>query len=73
MPLAALPGGYDAINKNETNVAEHMKAAGYKTAHFGKWHNGFALGYEPWNVGFDESWLPAAHVHMDNMMRWAQR
>lgn len=28
-----------------------------------------SLGYEPWFVGFEDSWLPSAHVHKNNMMR----
>ena len=47
-----------------------MADGGYKTAHFGKWHNGRTLGYEPWEMGFQESWLPTSHVHLDNLMRW---
>lgn len=46
-----------------------MADGGYKTAHFGKWHNGRTLGYEPWEMGFQESWLPTSHVHLDNLMR----
>lgn len=30
--------------RNETTLGELMKGAGYRTAHFGKWHNGFSLG-----------------------------
>ena len=49
-------------------LAEHLKAAGYATGHFGKWHLGFSdLGYAPKEIreskdqmlptqhGFDES------------------
>jgi hypothetical protein len=32
-------------------------------------HNGKAQGYEPWNRGFNESWLPDDYVHVDNLMR----
>ena len=46
-----------------------LAGGGYKTAHFGKWHNGRTLGYEPWEMGFQESWLPTSHVHLDNLMR----
>ena len=62
-------GGYDYINRDEHNIAQAMKNLGYKTSHFGKWHNGRTLGYEPWNLGFEESWLPTAHLHMDNPFR----
>jgi hypothetical protein len=33
-------GGYDFLNRDEANIAQLMLGAGYKTAHFGKWHNG---------------------------------
>ncbi|MEI2722039.1 MAG: sulfatase [Verrucomicrobiota bacterium] len=36
----------------ETTLAEKLKAAGYVTAHVGKWHLGGA-GYEPQRQGFD--------------------
>ncbi|KAF8072774.1 MAP1D [Scenedesmus sp. PABB004] len=62
-------GGYDYINRAEVTAGELFAAAGYDTAHFGKWHNGRTLGYEPWEVGFQESWLPSSHVHLDNLMR----
>ncbi|WIA28865.1 hypothetical protein OEZ86_011391 [Tetradesmus obliquus] len=62
-------GGYDYINRGETTSAEFFADNGYDTAHFGKWHNGRTLGYEPWLVGFQDSWLPSSHVHLDNLMR----
>lgn len=36
----------------EITLAEHLKAAGYTTAHIGKWHLGDA-GFEPERQGFD--------------------
>lgn len=36
----------------EVTLAEHFKAAGYTTAHVGKWHLG-GDGYEPVRQGFD--------------------
>ena len=68
-PLPPKTGGYDYINRNEMMIGDAMKALGYKTAHFGKWHNGRTQGYEPWNMGFEDSWLPQAHLHMDNIFR----
>jgi arylsulfatase A-like enzyme len=62
-----LTGGYDYINMQELTIAKAMKTLGYKTAHFGKWHNGRTLGYEPWNQGFEESWMPQPHLHLDNV------
>ena len=41
-------------------LAESLKAAGYATAHFGKWHLGHNLAptdaYEPRDQGFDVDW-----------------
>jgi hypothetical protein len=34
-----------------------------------QWHNGRSLGYEPWLVGFQESWLPEQYIHLDNLMQ----
>jgi arylsulfatase A-like enzyme len=50
-------------------MGDVMQQAGYVTAHYGKWHNGAALGYEPWWRGFNESWLPTDYIHLDNLMR----
>ncbi|WIA17445.1 hypothetical protein OEZ85_014292 [Tetradesmus obliquus] len=53
-------GGWDYINSGEATAGEVMSAAGYHTAHYGKWHNGRTLGYEPWTVGFQDSWFPSS-------------
>jgi arylsulfatase A-like enzyme len=31
--------GWDFINRDEVTIGEALAAAGYRTAHFGKWHN----------------------------------
>ncbi|MEN9556507.1 MAG: hypothetical protein RLZZ232_2793 [Planctomycetota bacterium] len=36
-----------------TTLAEHLHTAGYRTAHFGKWHLGHGAPYEPIHQGFD--------------------
>lgn len=54
--LCAVAAAWDFINHEEVNAAKFMAAKGYKTAHFGKWHNGEATGYQPWSVGFQDSW-----------------
>lgn len=46
--------GYDFIHSDEVTAGKFMSGAGYRTAQFGKWHNCDVLGYEPWNVGFDQ-------------------
>jgi hypothetical protein len=37
-----------------------------------QWHNGRTLGYEPWFVGFNESWFPELYINVDNLMRYAK-
>ncbi|WIA18401.1 hypothetical protein OEZ85_009862 [Tetradesmus obliquus] len=61
--------GYDSFSLKEATMGDVMQQAGYVTAHYGKWHNGRAQGYEPWNRGFNDSWLPDDYVHVDNLMR----
>ncbi len=39
----------------QTTIAEMMRAAGYKTAHIGKWHLGHSPEKQPNGQGFDES------------------
>eukprot|EP00775_Hariotina_reticulata_P006470 gene6470-6698_t len=62
-------GGYDYINRDEPTSGHVMQDNGYKTAHYGKWHNGRTLGYEPWQMGFQESWFPELYINLDNLMR----
>jgi arylsulfatase A-like enzyme len=38
----------------ETTMASRLKAAGYRTALFGKWHLGYADRFHPMERGFDE-------------------
>jgi len=48
--------GADGINMalNEVTIAEALKAAGYRTALFGKWHVGSHRNFGPTKQGFDE-------------------
>lgn len=39
---------------DETTIADHLRAAGYATALFGKWHQGFDAAHHPQSRGFDE-------------------
>lgn len=48
------PGNTHGINATETTMAEMLKARGYKTAIYGKWHLGHHLKFLPTRHGFDE-------------------
>jgi arylsulfatase len=46
-------GGLDGLTQWEVTLAKALSAAGYATAHFGKWHLGSAQGRLPSDQGFD--------------------
>lgn len=46
--------GGERMNLGETTIAEVFKKAGYKTAAYGKWHNGMQPPYHPNARGFDD-------------------
>ena len=50
----------------ERTMADRLKAAGYRTALFGKWHLGSAPGFHPLERGFDEffGFLGGQHNYM---------
>ena len=52
--VRGVQSGAERMNLNETTIAETFKASGYKTAIFGKWHNGSQFPYHPRARGFDE-------------------
>jgi arylsulfatase A-like enzyme len=47
-------GGGERLDLDEITLADVFKDAGYKTAAFGKWHNGMQYPYHPNARGFDE-------------------
>jgi arylsulfatase A-like enzyme len=51
----------------ETTMADHLKAAGYRTALFGKWHLGTGDKFHPMARGFDEffGFLGGQHSYLD--------
>ncbi|WEJ11393.1 sulfatase family protein [Sinorhizobium prairiense] len=74
---AILTGTYNHVNMVTTldthidnrlpNVAKHLRAGGYQTAIFGKWHLGEGQAHEP--AGFDEwSVLPGQGEYFDPVM-----
>ena len=48
------PGSKVGLNPEETTLAELLKAKGYATGIFGKWHLGDAPEFQPRKHGFDE-------------------
>lgn len=46
--------GGERLDTDETTIAEIFKNAGYKTAAYGKWHNGMQPPYHPNARGFDD-------------------
>jgi len=48
------PGDKRGLNPEEITIADMLKAAGYATGCFGKWHLGDQPGFMPLAQGFDE-------------------
>jgi arylsulfatase A-like enzyme len=46
--------GQERLNLDEVTIADTFRAAGYRTAAIGKWHNGSQWPYHPCARGFDE-------------------
>lgn len=57
MRMVPIPNRQD-LDPGKVTFAEALKAAGYATAHFGKWHLGEQGGSAPTAQGFDVSWNP---------------
>ncbi|MCS7024471.1 MAG: arylsulfatase [Bryobacteraceae bacterium] len=52
--VRGVTAGQERLNTDETTIAEIFRAAGYRTALFGKWHNGSQHPYHPNARGFEE-------------------
>ncbi|MGI9264200.1 MAG: sulfatase-like hydrolase/transferase [Gammaproteobacteria bacterium] len=71
---------HTGLDLDETTFAEVAKAAGYRTALYGKWHVGYQPNYNPIRQGFDEfigyvSGNVDYHAHLDQTGRedwWKQ-
>jgi len=46
--------GGERLDLDETTIADNFKQNGYKTAAYGKWHNGMQYPYHPNARGFDD-------------------
>lgn len=51
-----LHGGKEFLHLDERTFGNVFQDAGYATGMWGKWHNGKADGYWPWDRGFDEGY-----------------
>ena len=54
MSASGLVGDEMGLPVDQPIIAEHLKEVGYKTALFGKWHQGNADRFHPTKRGFDE-------------------
>lgn len=54
--VTGVTGGKETMNHEEVTIAEILKANGYTTGCFGKWHNGANYPYDPVGQGFDHFW-----------------
>jgi len=52
--VSGVSTGRERLNLDETTLADSLRAAGYATGAFGKWHNGTQYPYHPRGRGFDE-------------------
>lgn len=65
------PAGREAkefgLSLRERTLAERLKAAGYATGMFGKWHLGYKPEFHPTRRGFDQyfGFLGGAHSYVD--------
>ncbi|MEE2658873.1 MAG: arylsulfatase [Candidatus Latescibacterota bacterium] len=48
-------GGRSLLREAEWTLADALRAVGYRTGHFGKWHLGDSPPYRPHERGFEES------------------
>ena len=60
----------DGMPLTERTMADRLKAVGYRTALFGKWHLGSAERFHPMSRGFDEffGFLGGAHSYLEPMV-----
>lgn len=60
------PRGY--INRDEIFLPEYLRQAGYRTAHFGKWGEGWTPDQRPYMRGYETAAAMGAYQHKDPWM-----
>jgi arylsulfatase A-like enzyme len=69
--VVLFPGDKHGLHPDELTVAELLKAAGYATACFGKWHLGDQPEFLPTAQGFDEYFgIPYSNDMWPGLKRW---
>jgi arylsulfatase A-like enzyme len=53
------------INRDEVFLPEYLRRAGYRTAHFGKWGEGWTPDQRPYMRGYEVAASMAAYQHQD--------
>ena len=71
--MGADAGPIGGLPLSETTIADRLKAAGYRTALFGKWHLGSAAELHPMSRGFDEfyGFLGGEHSYFESALNGA--
>lgn len=55
--------GRTLLRADLPTIADHFRAAGYRTGMFGKWHLGDNYPFRPRDRGFEETlWFPSSHI-----------
>ncbi|MBM83867.1 MAG: arylsulfatase [Planctomycetaceae bacterium] len=69
--IVLFPGDVHGLHANEITVAETLKAAGYATGCFGKWHLGDQPQFLPTEQGFDTYFgIPYSNDMWPGLKRW---
>jgi arylsulfatase A-like enzyme len=68
---ANVPPDAGGLSADKSTLVRELKAAGYRTAMFGKWHLGRREGFSPLSHGFDtffgfHDWTVGYHTHLNS-------